>query len=49
MEQFPYIDSLWLGEGFDYDESPDYGWWNYPACPSGYSAKCLAEAIHGEG
>ena len=24
MEHFPYIDSLWFGEGFDYDESPDY-------------------------
>ncbi|MGC9341911.1 MAG: glycoside hydrolase domain-containing protein [Bacteroidales bacterium] len=24
MEHFPYINSLWLGEGFNYDESPDY-------------------------
>ncbi len=24
MELFPCIDSLWLGEGFNYDESPDY-------------------------
>ncbi|MGB9596756.1 MAG: glycoside hydrolase domain-containing protein, partial [Candidatus Poribacteria bacterium] len=24
LEHFPYIDSLWFGEGFDYDESPDY-------------------------
>ena len=24
MELFPCIDSLWFGEGFDYDESPDY-------------------------
>jgi len=24
MEHFPYIDSLWFGEGFDYNESPDY-------------------------
>jgi hypothetical protein len=24
MEHFPYIDSLWFGEGFDYDESPDF-------------------------
>ena len=24
MELFPYIDSLWLGEGFNYGESPDY-------------------------
>ncbi|HGJ66281.1 TPA: hypothetical protein ENS27_13020 [bacterium] len=24
LEHFPYIDSLWFGEGFDYDESPDF-------------------------
>jgi len=24
LEHFPYIDSLWFGEGFDYNESPDY-------------------------
>ncbi|MBI4328218.1 MAG: hypothetical protein HY674_23560 [Chloroflexi bacterium] len=24
LEHLPYIDSLWLGEGFNYDESPDY-------------------------
>jgi hypothetical protein len=24
MEHFPYIDSLWFGEGFNYNESPDY-------------------------
>ena len=24
MELFPCIDSLWFGEGYDYDESPDY-------------------------
>ncbi|MFH1743681.1 MAG: glycoside hydrolase domain-containing protein, partial [bacterium] len=24
MEHFPYIDSLWFGEGFDYNESPDF-------------------------
>lgn len=24
MEVLPYVDSLWLGEGFDYNESPDY-------------------------
>ena len=24
MEHFPYIDSLWFGEGYNYDESPDY-------------------------
>ncbi len=24
MEHLPYIDSLWLGEGFNYDETPDY-------------------------
>ena len=24
MEHLPYIDSLWFGEGYDYNESPDY-------------------------
>jgi hypothetical protein len=24
LELFPYIDSLWFGEGFDYNEPPDY-------------------------
>ena len=24
LEHFPYLDSLWFGEGFDYNESPDY-------------------------
>lgn len=24
MEHFPYIDSIWFGEGFNYNESPDY-------------------------
>jgi len=24
MEVLPYVDSLWIGEGFDYNESPDY-------------------------
>jgi len=24
MEHFPYLDSLWFGEGYDYNESPDY-------------------------
>jgi hypothetical protein len=24
MEHFPYLNSLWFGEGYDYNESPDY-------------------------
>lgn len=24
MEHFPFIDSIWFGEGYDYNESPDY-------------------------
>ena len=24
MEHFPYVNSLWFGEGYDYNESPDY-------------------------
>ena len=24
LENLPYVDRMWFGEGFDYDESPDY-------------------------
>ncbi|MCX5771974.1 MAG: DUF6067 family protein [Candidatus Hydrogenedentes bacterium] len=24
LEHLPYVDSIWFGEGFDYNESPDY-------------------------
>ena len=24
MELYPYVDKCWIGEGFDYDETPDY-------------------------
>lgn len=24
LELYPYVDKLWIGEGFDYDESPDF-------------------------
>ncbi len=24
MEHFPFVNSLWFGEGYDYDETPDY-------------------------
>jgi hypothetical protein len=24
LELLPYVDSMWIGEGFDYNESPDY-------------------------
>jgi hypothetical protein len=24
MAYFPYVDSIWFGEGFDYDDKPDY-------------------------
>ena len=24
MEHFPYINSLWFGEGYNYNETPDY-------------------------
>jgi hypothetical protein len=24
MEHFPYINSIWFGEGYDYNETPDY-------------------------
>jgi len=45
MEHFPYIDSLWFGEGFDYDESPDYWLVEVSGIPFGL----FGEMLHGGG
>jgi hypothetical protein len=44
IEHLPYIDSLWLGEGFDYDETPEY--WLIEICgiPFGLYGEMIGEA-----
>jgi len=41
MEHFPYINSLWLGEGFDYNESPDYWLTEIAGIPYGLYGEML--------
>ncbi|HWD41992.1 MAG TPA: glycoside hydrolase domain-containing protein [Fimbriimonas sp.] len=41
MEHFPYISSLWLGEGFDYNESPDYWLTEISGIPFGLFGEML--------
>jgi hypothetical protein len=41
MEHFPYIDSLWFGEGFDYDESPDFWLIEISGIPFGLYSEML--------
>ena len=43
MEHFPYLDSLWLGEGFDYNESPDYWLVEVSGIPFGLMSEMLQE------
>jgi hypothetical protein len=45
MELFPFIDSLWFGEGFNYDESPDYWMVEMAGIPYGL----FGEMLHGGG
>ena len=45
MEHFPFIDSLWLGEGYDYDLSPDF--WLVEA--SGIPFGLMGEMLQGGG
>lgn len=45
MELFPYVDSLWFGEGFDYNESPDYWLVEVSGIPYGL----FGEMLHGGG
>jgi len=41
MEHFPYIDSLWFGEGYNYDESPDYWFVEVSGIPFGLYGEML--------
>ena len=43
MEHFPYIDSLWFGEGFDYNESPDYWLVEISGIPFGLFGEMLQD------
>lgn len=45
MEHLPYIDSVWFGEGFDYNESPDYWMVEISGIPFGL----MGEMLHGGG
>ena len=45
MENFPYIDSIWFGEGFNYNESPDYWLVEISGIPFGL----LGEMLDGGG
>jgi hypothetical protein len=41
MEHFPYINSLWFGEGYDYNESPDYWLVEISGIPFGLFSEML--------
>lgn len=41
MELFPYINSLWLGEGYDYNEGPDYWLTEIAGIPYGLYGEML--------
>lgn len=41
MEHFPYFDSLWLGEIYNYDESPDYWLVEISGIPFGLMGEML--------
>jgi len=41
MEQFPYINSLWFGEGYDPNESPDYWLVEMSGIPFGLYSEML--------
>ncbi len=43
MENFPYIDRLWFGEGFDYNESPDYYLVEISGIPFGLMSEMLQD------
>ncbi len=45
MEHFPYINSIWFGEGYDYNESPDYWLVEVSGLPFGL----FGEMLHGGG
>ena len=41
LELFPFVDSLWLGEGFNYNESPDYWLVEIAGIPYGLFSEML--------
>jgi hypothetical protein len=43
MEHFPYMSSLWLGEGFDYNETPDYWLIEIAGIPYGLYGEMLGQ------
>jgi hypothetical protein len=43
MEHFPYISSLWLGEGYDYNRSPDYWLIEVSGIPFGLYGEMLQD------
>ncbi|MBS0664416.1 MAG: hypothetical protein JSR48_14215 [Verrucomicrobia bacterium] len=43
MELFPYIDSLWFGEAFNYNESPDYYLVELAGLPYGLFSEMLQD------
>ena len=43
LELFPYIDSLWFGEGFDANESPDYWLVEMSGIPFGLTGEMLQD------
>lgn len=45
-ELLPYMDSLWLGEGFDYDREPDYWMVEMSGMPFGLMGEMLQDDGH---
>jgi len=43
MEHFPYINSLWFGEGYDYNETPDYWLTEISGIPFGLYGEMLQD------
>jgi len=43
MEFFPYVDRLWFGEGFNYDERPDYWLVEISGIPFGLMGEMLQD------
>jgi hypothetical protein len=41
MEHFPYVDSIWFGEGFNYNEPPDYWLIEISGIPFGLTGEML--------
>ena len=43
MEHFPYMNSLWFGEGYDYNETPDYWLTEISGIPYGMYGEMLQD------